>query len=55
MYKTEAQIVSYGILYLNPSCTKVGTGGNLGLSREYNKKLFGPLFYTWWNCPLSKD
>ena len=33
---------------------KVGTGGNLGLSREYNKKLFWPLFYTWWNCPLSK-
>ena len=32
---------------------KVGTGGNLGLSREYHKKLFGPLFYTWWNCPLS--
>ena len=31
---------------------KVGTGGNLGLSREYHKKLFGPLFYTWWNCPL---
>ena len=24
---------------------KVGTGGNLGLSREYHKKLFGPLFY----------
>ena len=32
---------------------KVGTGGNLGLSREYHKKLFGPLFYTWWNCPLN--
>ena len=32
---------------------KVGTGGNLGLSREYHTKLFGPLFYTWWNCPLS--
>ena len=31
---------------------KVGTGGNLGLSREYHKKLFGPLFYSWWNCPL---
>ena len=28
-------------------------GGNLGLSREYHKKLFGPLFYTWWNCPLT--
>ena len=34
------------------SCVKVGTGGNLSLSREYHKKLFGPLFYTWWNCPL---
>ena len=32
---------------------KVGTGGNLGLSREYHKKLFGPLFYPWWNCPLT--
>ena len=32
----------------------VGTGGNLGLSREYHKKLFGPLFYTWWNCPLRE-
>ena len=25
------------------SCMKVGTGGNLDLSREYHKKLFGPL------------
>ena len=32
---------------------KDGNGGNLGLSREYHKKLYGPLFYTWWNCPLS--
>ena len=32
---------------------KVGTGGNLDLSREYHMKLFGPLFYTWWNCPLN--
>ena len=31
---------------------KVGTGGNLDLSREYHDKLFGPLFYSWWNCPL---
>ena len=30
----------------------VGTGGNLGLSKHYHKKLFGPLFYTRWNCPL---
>ena len=35
------------------SCMKVGTGGNLDLSREYHKELFGPLFYSWWNCPLS--
>ena len=33
---------------------KAGTGGNLGLSREYHKKLFGPLFYLLWNCPLYK-
>ena len=36
------------------SSMKVGTGGNLGLSRKYHEKLFGPLFYTWWNYPLSK-
>ena len=35
------------------SCMKVGTGGNLDLSREYHKQLFGPLFFSWWNCPLS--
>ena len=34
---------------------KVGTGVNLGLSREYHKKLFGPLLYTWWNCPLTNS
>ena len=34
------------------SCVKVVTGGNLDLSREYHKKQFGPLFYSWWNCPL---
>ena len=33
---------------------KVGTGGNLDLSREYHKKLFGSLFYSLWNCPLSQ-
>ena len=31
---------------------KVGTGGILGLSREYHTELFGPLFYQCWNCPL---
>ena len=34
------------------SCVKVGSGGNLGLSREYSKKLFGPKFHSWFNCPL---
>ena len=31
---------------------KVCTSGNLDLSREYQNKLFGHLFYPWWNCPL---
>ena len=35
------------------SCMEVSTGRNLDLSREYRKKLFGPLFYSWWNCPLT--
>ena len=29
------------------SCIKVGSGGNLGLSREYSKKIYGPMFYLW--------
>ena len=33
------------------SCIKVGSGGDLGLSREYPKKLLGSKFYSWWNCP----
>ena len=38
------------------SCIKVvGSGGNLGLNREYSKKLFEPMFYSWCNCPLSKQ
>ena len=37
------------------SCMKVGISGNLDLSREYHKKLFGPLFYPWWNCPLIRS
>ena len=32
---------------------QVGSGGNLGVSREYPKKLFGPMFYSRWNCPLK--
>ena len=35
------------------SCMKAGTGRNLDLSGEYHKKLFGPLFHSWWNCPLT--
>ena len=31
---------------------KVGSGGNLDLSTKYHKKLFGPIFYSWWNGPL---
>ena len=23
------------------------------MSRVYPKTLFGPMFYSWWNCPLS--
>ena len=38
--------------YIYTSCMKVDSGGNLGLSREYPKKLFGHMFYSWWNCPL---
>ena len=34
------------------SCMKVVTGGYLGPIREYHKRLFGPLFYPWWNCTL---
>ena len=34
---------------------KVGRGENLGLSREYPKKLFGPIIYSWWNCPLKVE
>ena len=34
---------------------KVGIGGILDLSREYHTKLFGSLFYSWWNGPLMQD
>ena len=37
------------------SCMKVGSGGDLDLSREYSKKLFGPMFYSWCNCPSLKE
>ena len=32
---------------------KVGSGGNLGLRREFPKKPFRPMFYSWWNCSLK--
>ena len=32
---------------------KVGSGGKFGLSREYSKKMFGPISYSWCNCPLN--
>ena len=35
------------------TCVKVGSGGNLSLSREYSKKLVWPLFYSWCNFPLK--
>ena len=51
----EAKCINSNILLVQyTSCMKVGTGGNLGLSREYQKKLFGLLFYPWWNCALKK-
>ena len=25
------------------------------LRRKYSKKLFGPTFYLWYNCPLMKN
>ena len=30
-----------------------GSGGNFDSSRKYSKKLFGPMFYSWCNCPLN--
>ena len=35
-------------------CMKVCIDGNLGLSREYHKKLVGLLLYSWCNCPLRQ-
>ena len=35
------------------SCMTVDSGGNLGLSKGYPKKLFWPMFYSWWNFPLG--
>ena len=32
---------------------KVGSCGVLDLSRVYPKTPFEPMFYSWWNCPLT--
>ena len=32
---------------------ELGSCGVLDMSRVYHKTLFGPMFYSWWNCPLS--
>ena len=32
---------------------KDGSGGNLGLSREYSTKLFGAMFHSWCDCPST--
>ena len=37
------------------SFMEVGTGGNLGLSREYHKKLFGPILTTSITMPNLKQ
>ena len=34
------------------SCMKDDSGENLGSGIKYSKKLFGPMFYSWCNCPL---
>ena len=31
---------------------EVGSCGVLDMSQVYHKTLFGPMFYSWWNCPL---
>ena len=32
---------------------EVGSCGVLDMSRVYPNTLFGPMFYSWWNCPLT--
>ena len=34
---------------------EVGGCGVLDMSRVYPKTLFGPMFYSWWNCPLNRS
>ena len=34
---------------------KAGSSGDLDLSREYSKKLFEHMFYSWCNSPLSAE
>ena len=31
---------------------KVGSFEVLDMSQVYHTTLFGPMFYSWWNCPL---
>ena len=33
---------------------EVGGCGVLDMSRVYPKTPFGPMFYSWWNCPLKE-
>ena len=33
---------------------KAGSDGNSGLNKEYSKKLFGSIFYSWWNCSYGE-
>ena len=34
----------------------ISSDGNLSLSKEYsNNNLFGPMFYSWCNCPLKPN
>ena len=32
---------------------EVGSFGDLDMSQVYPKTLFGPMVYSWWNCPLT--
>ena len=33
---------------------EVGSCWDLDMSRVYPKTLIGPMFYSWWNCPLRE-
>ena len=34
---------------------EVGSCGVFVMSRDYPKTLFGPIFQSWWNCPLRVE